>query len=61
MVEISNPKVIISGGIGEAGMEWAVFCYLCGEVVSERSTDAEVLRTPLSIHKALHERANDEV
>jgi hypothetical protein len=42
-------------------MEWAVFCYLCGEVVSERSTDAEVLRTPLAIHKALHERANDEV
>jgi hypothetical protein len=58
---VKNPRVIISGAITDDGMDWAVFCYLCGVLVSNYSKDAEDLRTPLNIHKALHEKANDEV
>ncbi len=55
------PKVIISGAITDDGMDWAVFCYLCEQVVSERSKDSTTLLKPQDIHKALHRRANDEV
>lgn len=61
MAEIKNPKVVISGGIYDAGVNWSVFCYLCGDIVSQTVRDPKDLDRPLGIHRALHVKAKDEI
>ena len=61
MTEIVNPRVIISGGIYDAGVNWTVFCYLCEHIVSETVRDPRDLDRPLKIHRDLHVKAKDEI
>jgi hypothetical protein len=61
MEQTKNPKVIISGGVYDAGVNWSVFCYLCEHIVSETVRDPKELDRPLNIHRALHVKAGDKI
>ena len=58
---INNPRVIISGALYDAGTNWSVFCYLCGDIVSQTVRDPKELDRALRTHRALHVKANDQI
>jgi hypothetical protein len=56
-----NPRVIIAGAIYDAGTNWSVFCYICGDTVSQTVRDPKDLDPELRTHRGLHVRAKDQI